>query len=453
MSLYAITDIETTGGNVEGERITEIAIVLFDGKKVVDRFHSLINPEKPIPYFITKLTGINDQMVSNSPKFFQVAKQIHEFTKDAIFVAHNVAFDYNFIRREFQSLGFDYGRDVLCTVNLSRKLLPSEPSYSLGKLCSSLGIDLDNHHRALSDTLATVELFKLLLSKKNALEVIQNRMKGIILHSELSKDSLLSIPKSTGVYYFFDEQDKIIYVGKSKNIYKRVFSHLYSNKSKKAIEMKSKIAKVSFELCGSELVALLKESNDIKKHKPVYNRAQKTTKYPVGLYVSYDLNGYLRLKLDKKVKDALPILYFNSFESAKSRLFSLCEEYELCPKLCSLYPESATCFHYQIKVCKGACEGEELATRYNQKVNRLISFLTFEGQNFYILDSGRKGSEFSVVSVQNGEYVGFGFIDNSKELSPEKLSKCIEPYSNNKDVHQIIKSYLSSNDSRQTVQY
>ena len=134
---YAIVDIETTGGSPKSSKITEIAIYKHDGKEVIDEFVTLINPEMPIPPFIVNLTGINDEMVKDSPKFYEIAKDIVEFTKDCVFVAHNVGFDYGIIRHEFRSLGFDYRRPHLCTVRASRYVIPGHDSYSLGKLTVS----------------------------------------------------------------------------------------------------------------------------------------------------------------------------------------------------------------------------------------------------------------------------------------------------------------------------
>jgi DNA polymerase-3 subunit epsilon len=161
--MYSIIDIETTGGMARNEKITEIAIYVFDGENIVDEYSSLINPERPIPYNITALTGISNEMVAESPKFFEIAKDIIEKTENTTFVAHNVAFDYGFIKQEFKSLGYNFHRPKLCTVKLSRKLIPGLPSYSLGNLCKSLNINITDRHRAAGDAKATVELFKMLL--------------------------------------------------------------------------------------------------------------------------------------------------------------------------------------------------------------------------------------------------------------------------------------------------
>lgn len=166
--MFTIIDIETTGNHYKYGHITEIALYRHNGQQVTDSYSTLINPEMDIPYYITKLTGIDNEMVKNAPKFFEVAKKIVEITSNSIFVAHNVSFDYRFVKEEFNRLGFDYNRKTLCTVQLSRKFLPGHRSYSLGKLCSDLNININGRHRATGDALATVKLFEILL-KKNEL--------------------------------------------------------------------------------------------------------------------------------------------------------------------------------------------------------------------------------------------------------------------------------------------
>ena len=162
--MYSIIDIEATGGNSKIGRITEVAIYKFDGEKIVDKFSSLINPERSIPIFVQRLTGITDKMAKQAPKFFEVAKDIVNIMEGTCFVAHNSDFDYSFIQMEFESLGYEFKSPQLCTLELSKKLLPGIESYSLGKLCKSLEIELSNRHRADGDALATVELFKMLLN-------------------------------------------------------------------------------------------------------------------------------------------------------------------------------------------------------------------------------------------------------------------------------------------------
>lgn len=161
--MYAIVDIETTSGSPKSGKITEIAIFIYNGSEITDSFVSLINPECDIPYYITNITGINNQMVANAPKFYEIAKKVVEITANKIFVAHNVSFDYNFIRNEFKQLGYDFKRKTMCTVELSRKYIPGHRSYSLGNICGELGIEINGRHRAAGDALATVKLLELIL--------------------------------------------------------------------------------------------------------------------------------------------------------------------------------------------------------------------------------------------------------------------------------------------------
>lgn len=441
--MYSIIDIETTGLSPNREKITEIAIYVHDGEKVVDEFTTLLNPEIAIPYRITQLTGINNKMVENSPKFYEVAKRIVEMTEDTIFVGHNVHFDYNFIRKEFREFGYDYQRKKICTARLSRKLLPGRRSYSLGKLCQELGIQNQNRHRAFGDAAATVKLFEILLKvEKNILDISLKE-----INTNLDKSVIKKLPQEPGVYYFYNDKDELIYVGKSINIHDRVLSHLTNNSSKRAIEMRNNIADIGFETTGNELIALLLESDEIKKHKPHYNRAQRRNNFPWGLYLSKDEKGYFRLKIEKNDKEDLPLTSFNSQLSAKSHLFTLSEAFTLCQKLCGLFDTKGACFHYNIKQCNGACVEKESPEKYNLRVLQATEPYRLHKTSFLIIDKGRHDGEKAIVGMENGKYLGFGFIDFelNGNLSVDDLKSGLKSYPDNRDIQQIIRSYLKNN--------
>ncbi|MBC35380.1 MAG: hypothetical protein CL663_04990 [Bacteroidetes bacterium] len=448
--MYAVIDVETTGLSAKSEKITEIAIYIHDGEKIVDEFCTLIDPERKIPYQITRLTGINNQMVVNAPKFYEVAKQIVELTEDKIIVGHHVTFDYNFIRSEFKSLGYDFKRKTLCTVKLARKLIPGRKSYGLGKLCKELNIENTGRHRAFGDALATVKVFELLLNlDENAAE---KSLKGY--QSDLSKDIINGLPEKPGVYYFYNKKEELIYIGKSKSIRDRVLSHLNNNLTRKAIEMRDAIANVSFEETGSELAALLLESHEIKKHKPLYNRAQRRTAFNYGLYQFKDENGYDRLNVLKLVDGATPLTSYTSKAEANQHVFSMVEEYELCQKLCSLYESEGPCFHHQIHQCKGACIGEESPETYNKRLQSAIQNYQFKHQSFFVIDCGKTENEKTVIQIKNGKYLGFGYIDSSSsDMKTEQLEDCITSYDDNKDVQQIIRSHLRRNPVEAIISY
>ena len=448
--MYAILDIETTGLSASAEKITEIAIYIHDGECIVDSFSTLVNPEKKISYRIVQMTGINNQMVESAPKFYEIAKRIVELTEDKIVVGHNVRFDYGFIRNEFKSLGYDFQRPTIDTVKLSRKLIPGKPSYSLGKLCQSLGIENHSRHRAEGDAMATVKLFEMLLSIDKQLDGLDK--KGLV--RSFNKSLVEGLPKETGVYYFYNKSAELIYVGKSINIHDRVLSHLNNNLHKKAVEMKNNIASVHFELTGNELVALLLESAEIKQHQPFYNRAQRRTYFNYGLYPFTDENGYTNLKFTRIIDELNPVYTYGSAQEGREHILRLTEEFGLCQKLCSIYDTTGPCFQYQIHQCEGACVGKEEADSYNQKVEQALENYHFGKQNFFVVEQGRREDEKAIVKVENGKYIGFGFVEMN-EQAHELLAfhDCISLQKDNREVRQIINSYLRRNNQKNVVRF
>lgn len=278
--MYAILDIETTGGQFNQEGITEIAIYKFDGHQVVDQLISLTNPERPIQPFVIKLTGISNAMLRTAPKFYEIAKRIIEITQDCIIVAHNAAFDYRILRTEFNRLGYDFQRESLCTVELSKRLLPDQPSYSLGKLVRSLGIPMSDRHRASGDAQATVKLFKLLLSKDKDKQILNSLVKSEIKTGLSPKllDIVESLPNQVGIYYIHNEKGELIYLGKSRNIKKKVNSHFTGN-STIAKKIQTEVYTVTYEQTGNYLIASIKEYEELKQNKPPLNRFPAKIRY------------------------------------------------------------------------------------------------------------------------------------------------------------------------------
>jgi DNA polymerase-3 subunit epsilon len=449
--MFAIIDVETTGINPKTDRLTEIAIVVFDGEKIVKEFSSLINPEQKISYRITQITGINNQMVASAPKFYEIAKEIVELTENCTFVGHNVAFDYRFIRAEFENFGYNYERKTLDTIKLARKFIPGLRSYSLGNLCADIGIEIKNRHRALGDALATAELFKRIYQFEPNLESVS--LAG--LHSNLKKEKIDTLPQKTGVYYFYNDLGELIYVGKSTNIHSRIISHLNNTTTKKALEMKNRIADVDYELCGSELVALLLESDEIKKNLPLYNRAQRRSLHSWGLYTYQDSNAYLCLAIEKaSSSDKSPLSLYSSKTQGQEHLAELTQNYQLCQKLNGLYSSSGACFHYGIHQCKGACIGLEPAISYNERVLGLIDYFSYPEKNLLLIDAGRHAEEKSIVLIENGHYKGFGFVDLAVLNDDlETIKSGINHYMNTKDTQSIIRSFLKSNKVEQIIPF
>lgn len=447
---YAICDIETTGGNPKNSKITEIAIYKHDGEKVIDEYDTLVNPEIPIPPFIVNLTGINDRMVENSPRFFEIAKEIIEFTKDCVFVAHNVGFDYGVLRSEFRSLGFDFRRPHLCTVRSSRHVLPGHDSYSLGKLTRALGIDLIGRHRAGGDALATAKLFGIIYEKdkENLLSFIQEELNPKRLHPNLDIDFLDDIPNKTGVYKFYNDANQLIYIGKSIHIKKRIEQHLRNLKTSKGVEMQKEIARIDYELTGSELIALLLESQLIKQYTPKYNRALRRNKSPYGLFYYIDGNDYIRLYVGQTAKlSEIPLATFSTKKEGNGFMLRIVDENNLCQKLCDLYKTNSACFQYEIGECNGACIQKESSASYNSRCQKLIDTLNLKEASFYIVGKGRQKNEKSLVLIKIGTLQGFGYAPfHFNRKKPKDWEEFISFSGEDRDARTIVRLFLRKNE-------
>ncbi len=451
--MYAILDIETTGGKYNEEGITEIAIYKFDGHNIVDQFSSLVNPEKPIQPFVVNLTGINNEMLRHAPKFYEVAKRIIEITDGCIMVAHNALFDNRILTTEFDRLGYHFEKETLCTVELAKKLIPDMPSYSLGKLVRSLGIPLSDRHRAQGDAKATVALFKMLLAKDTSKEIITETLRKdpkLKLAPKLL-DIIENTPSETGVYYMHNEDGKVIYIGKSKNIKKRLMQH-FTGDNRKSKKIQLEVKSVTFEKTGNELIALLKESEETKQNKPIFNKGLRRTLFSHQLSSFVDENGYINLKIEKADGRKKAITTFSNYQQAKSLLFRITEANQLCQKLTGLEKTSKSCFKYTIKECYGACIQKESVDEYNNRINAFLEKSSYENQNMLIIDRGREIEERSVILIENGIYKGYGFYNLNFQINnPEILKSIINPMQNNRDAQHIIQNYLRKNKVLKTV--
>jgi DNA polymerase-3 subunit epsilon len=443
---FVIVDVETTGGNTKDSKITELAMYKYDGEKVIDSFISLVNPEQTIPEFIVRLTGITDAMVADAPKFFELAKGIIEFTNDCVFVAHNVAFDYGMFRSEFRRLGFDFRMPHLCTVRSSRYVIPGHASYSLGKLCREIGIDNNARHRADGDAKATTELFHLIYHKdpNNLSTFIQQELNPKSIHPNLSLEVIDNLPTKAGVYMLYNEFNQLIYIGKSINIKKRIEQHLRNTKTAKGLKMIQDICRIEHELTGSELIAMLIESELIKKHQPIYNRKLRKSFFPFGIFDTVDERGYVQLQVLSMAKtEAQAIIQFSTKKEGTDYLSQLTEKFELCQKLNHLYPTQSACFHYTIKACKGACVQEESSDAYNSRIDELLEHLNFKRNSFFIVDKGRNKGEKSIVWIDRGTYKGYGFAPfhfHGKE--PMHWMRYIQLEQENRDNKSIINLFI-----------
>lgn len=452
--MYAILDVETTGGKFNEEGITEVAIYRFDGQEIVDQFASLINPERDIQPFVVKLTGINNKMLVRAPKFYEVAKRIIEILDGCILVAHNANFDHRMLRLEFERLGYEFDMQTLCTVELAQKLIPEQESFSLGKLVRNLGIPITDRHRATGDAIATVKLFKLLLNKDTSKEILQKSLKSFpkpVVAGNL-KSLLEKIPASTGLYYLYDNQDQLIYIGRSRNMKKNLTQHFTSDR-RKSRDLAKYAQDLRFEKTGNDLIAMLKENIEIKKSKPKFNKLSRKPRFSHGLFSGTDDNGYITFSIKSGKLHKNYITSFSNGSSARSFLEKMQEKHQLCRKLTGLdNTDDAECSAHQGGTCKGACLQQEAVEDYNKRAMEFFNDHSFNNVNKVLIDRGREPIERSVIWINDGVVKGYGFVDLQIQFTdPKILKNIITEIPEDPDARHIVQSYLRNRNVKRVI--
>jgi len=445
--MYAVVDVETSGMTSTNCKITDIAIIIHDGEKIVEEFKSLVNPERKISRKITRLTGIDNEMVKHAPKFYEIAKDVFKLTEGKVFVAHNVSFDYRIIRKEFEELGGEFIRRQLCTVRTARRLISGSKSYSLGNICADLGIPITDRHRAYGDALATSKLFELLvvMSKEEGNTLFppkEKKRKLAAIPPLLPRKIYDELPARTGIYYFHNKLGEVIYVGKANNIKQRCLSHFH-DKGKKEIAMCEQTANITYEITGSELVALLLESSEIKTLLPRYNHAQKRLRESHELYEYLNREGIKELRVGKRELGSSPIATFYSKGQAERFMHDFVSKYMLCQRYTGLEKTKSACFSFRIKTCKGICCEQESTLQYNNRVDQAISQLMIRHNECIVLDKGRSEEECALVHLLSTGYKGFGYIPSTDRImSFDEFLPYVNPKDDNGDVQRIIRNYM-----------
>lgn len=407
---FAVVDIETTGSHAGGNRITEIAILIHNGKKVIEQYQTLVNPECPIPLAIQSLTGITPEMVEDAPTFEDIAEDVYHLLQGKIFVAHNVNFDYTFLVKELKRAGYEWQSSKLCTVRLSRKIFPGHKSYSLGNICKHFGISITGRHRAMGDAEATTKLFDLLLQHDEAQYIQESLSKNTEhrLPTHLSMAMFDRLPETVGIYIFRDTKGKIIYVGKAIDIKKRVLSHFSgSNNSLRRQQFINDIAHIDFEESGTELMALLMECQLIKKHWPIHNRALKRYEPKFALIHYQDIRGYDRLAISKVNNHMVNLRYFETVGEANLFLSKLLADFKLSPMLCTFYSPS-TQTREDRKIDEQALPP---VVSYSENIAEAFAYLAESNRSFLLIDEGRTAEENSYIYYKDSKLYAFGFID------------------------------------------
>lgn len=432
-----MVDIETTGGFAASNGITEIAVFVYDGREVIDHFETLINPLQPIPRFIQSMTGITDEMVAGAPSFNEIAAPLFDILNDKVFVAHNVNFDYSFLKHQLHECGYEWTARKLCTVRLTRKVFPQLPSYSLGNICRSLEIPVNNRHRAGGDARATVQLLTLLLHN-NAQPHIEQFLKKSsgeqYLPLHLPKHQIEQLPRKPGVYYFRNQKGKVIYVGKAKNLWQRVRSHFSHNGAgRQKQEFIRNVHDISYQLCGTELMAAVLEETEIKRLWPTYNTSRKQISFQYGLYVFEDQLGYARLAIEKKRKHLHPIHTFGLLWEGYRMLWNLIERHHLSPSLC---------FVEKTNDNQNKEEKFDNPEVYNRRVEKALQTLHDELPSFAVLGEGLEDGQQSCLLIEKGKFFGMGYLPEKMKIDHIKtLKKRLTPYPDNDFIRSMISRY------------
>lgn len=425
---FAIVDIETTGSHFGPDSITEIGIVITDGVKEEARFETLVNPQARIPKFITHLTGITEEMVEDAPVFEEVAEEINNLLQNKVFVAHNVNFDYKIVKMQLEKHGFTLPSKRLCTVRLSRQILPGYPSYSLGKLSASLGLKHANAHRAMGDAEVTAELFHLLFEKNNGEieKALKANSKEATLPSNLPKENYEKLPSQTGVYYFHDAKGRVIYIGKAKNLKKRVTSHFTGKNNLTKRGFLEEIFDVTYELTGNEVIASLLEEAEIKHYWPVYNNAQKARIEKYGVFKYEDQGGNIRLGINKILSHYNGIIQFPTLSQARTWLLDKIDNYQLKADYCGMG-------HYD--------NGQVDVTMHAKNLEKLLKeYLALE-ETVVWTGRGRMSSEIAFVLMENGIYKGYGYVGRDAAIDDvEQLKHFLIPQHETLMIKRILAS-------------
>lgn len=430
--MYAIVDIETTGGYAAANDITEVAIILHDGEGVTEVYETLLKPSVAIPYFIQSLTGIHPVMVENAPRLAEVAAEIHSKLQGRIFVAHNVNFDYSFLKFHLAACGYQLDVQKLCTVRLCRKVFPQLPSYSLGNLCRQFGINNQSRHRAGGDAGATAKLFDIILRNNGLAHIrdfLKRNSKEQCLPPNLPKEQVDQLPYTPGVYYFHNEKGKIIYVGKARNIRYRVSSHFTHNGAgRQRQEFLRNIHSISYQNCGTELMAFILENIEIRKYWPQYNTSLKHFTPSFGLYVYEDRNGYQRLIIEKKNTNLKPLYTFNTMLEGNRLLNELVSRFSLQLVL-----------------------GEDIAA-YNNRVEEAIEYLQKLLPTFAVVDDRYDADGRSCILIEKGRFYGMGYMPGDANVySAEDLKTYLQVYPENDYIRGLVYQYVQKRPEKKVI--
>jgi DNA polymerase-3 subunit epsilon len=431
---FAITDIETTGSHASGNSIIEIGVVLYDGERVIEEFSTLIDPGVQLPVFITGLTGITNDMLRGAPSFSQVADRLEELFDGAIFVAHNVNFDHSFIRAEFAAIGRNWNPPRICTMRMARKAFPGERSYGLNAICVWMDLVNEQAHRALSDARVAMEILARSMPRIEPAEfkrMVAKHSGIVFLPPNLPEDVFQRLPDAPGVYYMYDEKGKPLYIGKANNIKKRVRQHFTTNgESARVQSFMRDVRDIGFERTGNELIALLLEDAEIRKHWPPFNSAQKRKTRRAHVIRYSDQNSYTRLAATASSKASGSVRSFASLTEANRWLYALASEFAIDQRLLGLNMFDVAAELVDANVHNAVLEGA------------LKAMLTRDPS--YVVECvGRQAGEHAYVVVERGMLKGYAYL-SSDERDFDTILFHLKPLPHSENTGSILDAFSAA---------
>lgn len=451
--IFSIVDTETTGMRPPFSRVIDLGIIRVEHGAVVDRFETLLNPGTFIPHSIRRFTNISEEDLEDAPSFEEVALRVEELLKGAVFVAHNAAFDYGFIRSEFERINMPFSSERLCTVALSRELFPRARGHSMDALIERHNLSAPVRHRAMPDAQAVydflVEVAKTLPEEQieRALARVQGRAAG----KRLPNGSISALPNSSGVYFFYGPEDELLYIGKSKNMRTRAQSH-FRRTDKQGLRITDDAAHVQGIETSGELSALILEAQLIKQETPIYNRALRKRKMLVIARKAYTSDGYARAVLERTDALSSPeevLAVFRTTTQGKGVLRTLAKEHNLCPKLLGTEEAKTACFGTQIGTCAGACIGKVQVSDHNERfdqafASRRIRIWPYKGP--VLITEAQSETKGTVFVIDNWILRG-SFTYEGEDYAPLVAPNTGFDY----DTYKILARYMLNHTNRRNI--
>jgi DNA polymerase III subunit epsilon len=441
-------DLETTGGSPAYNRIIEVGLVRVQNGVQVEQWSTLVNPGVPIPSNIEFFTGISNEMVRGAPSFADIADDVFEKLRGAVFVAHNARFDYAFLHRELLRVNLHLSAPALCTVKLSRRLYPEYVRHNLDAVMERHGLVCRARHRALGDALVLRDLWQQLQAQWEphllAAAAAKSMLASPKLPAHLPPELADELPDGPGVYRYFAEDDALLYVGRSHSLRSRILAQLgEAQPGSRDAALASEVRRVDWSETAGDLGAMLREAQLIKLGKPRYNRRAKEAAGPATLRPRPDKSGRVdTVRIDQLEARELAECFgvFRSEKDARKALIDLARSRGLCLKVLGIEDGEGSCLAVHVGKCRGACVGRESSLLHEMRVRMALSALKIKDWPFAgriaLRERSRDVEEFHVL----GHWAYMGSARCEQDLTA--LGARAEAF--DADVYKILVRYFSN---------